>query len=78
MVFQRRPRANALDTELLHQPLDRATSDTDTLTIELRPDLVCAIDAAILLIHAPRQEREFRKLSASRQPFVRGCGRLSV
>ncbi len=33
---------NALDTELSQQPLDRATSHADTLTIELRPTLTAA------------------------------------
>ncbi len=47
---------NALDTELLHQPFDRATSHPDTLTIELCPDLVCAIEAAILLIHTTNRD----------------------
>lgn len=41
----------ALDGEVPHETLDRATRDPDAFAVELRPDLVGAVHAVVLIPH---------------------------
>lgn len=44
---------NALNIHVLHQPRDRAASDSKALAAQLVPDLAHAVDAPVLLEDAP-------------------------
>jgi hypothetical protein len=54
---------------LLHQPGDRAAGNVEALPLQLPPDLAHAVDAEVLLEHAPHLDLEFLiPLCPDRQP----------
>jgi len=51
----------ALDTQVVHQPLDGATGDTDTVfVVEVMPDLVGPVDDQVLFPHPQDLGLQFR------------------
>src|SRR2546429_442827 len=44
---------HALQAELAHQPGDAVTANPDVLPVQLPPDLLHAVDAEVLGVHAP-------------------------
>src|SRR5262245_7539994 len=75
---------NPLQPERLHQSFDGTAGDGDALTAELSPDLACAVDLEVIIIHAPDFTRNLSiaskalrfplRLSLSRFLFVVGRG----
>src|SRR5215510_3668128 len=75
---------NPLQPERSHQSFDGTAGDGDALPAELSPDLACAVDLEVIIIHAPdftrnlsiasKARRFSLRLSLSRFLFVVGRG----
>lgn len=49
---------HAFQPETHHQPRDAVTADLETFSVELQPDLLCAVDAEVLLVRPDDLHRQ--------------------